>query len=174
MQIHPVRPEWTRKVLVGPHTDLPIRADHSAHAAGRLPRVRAGRRRRILLVVVTLAAVVGLCQCQPKLDPDTFGVQFKNDLHQPVRLALCKSDHSEKCDDPSYRERIVAGGALEENVGVDVRTEWAIELEDGELLRCVVLYWPRDPGHDVQISLTSAPSWANPCPDSTPAATERA
>ena len=50
----------------------------------------------------------------------------------------------------------------------DVGTEWAIESEDGRLLRCVLLYWKDSPGH-MQVNLSQAPRWAKPCPRHTQA-----
>ena len=72
---------------------------------------------------------------------DGFPVRFQNDLGQPTILALCHSDHSAICEHPYYRDRISSGGATEENISTDLRTEWAVEDANGKPLRCIVLYW---------------------------------
>jgi hypothetical protein len=126
-------------------------------------------RRRLLAVVASLGCVAGLSGCY---DDEPFGIHFVYDLSIPVVLALCHSDHSAKCEHPHYRDHIKAGGATAENIGVDVRTEWAIETEDGRLLRCIVLYWKHSPRHDMDVKVSQAPRWEWPCPRET-AATPR-
>jgi hypothetical protein len=115
-----------------------------------------------------MAVAITLAGCDPN-EPDAFGVSFQNDLGYPVVLALCHSDHSAICEHPHYRDNIAAGNAYAENISPDVRTEWAIETPGGELLKCVVLYWKHYPGSDQRVRLSDAPSWAWPCPRSTPA-----
>jgi hypothetical protein len=100
---------------------------------------------------------------------DSFLIRFNNDLAVPVVLALCNSDHSAKCEHPYYRDKIRPGDATEENISPDVSTEWAIETATGRPLRCVLLYWKNWPGHDMQVALSSAPHWGNPCARKTPA-----
>ena len=79
-------------------------------------------------------------------------------------IALCHSDHSARCEHPYYRDRVEPGHSAAENISPDLRTEWAVEREDGALLRCVVLYWKHYPGQDQRLSLSTAPEWAWPCP----------
>jgi hypothetical protein len=113
------------------------------------------------------AAALMLTGCTS--DPDAFAIYFKNDLAQPVVVALCHSDHSAKCEHAYYRDAIAPGASGPENISPDIRTEWAIETPDGQLLRCVVLYWRSWPGHDENVRLSAAPRWASPCPRTTPA-----
>jgi hypothetical protein len=83
-------------------------------------------------------------------------------------LALCHSDHSAVCADPYYSDTVAPGDTEAENISPDVSTEWAIESKTGKLLRCVVLYWKNQPGQDPAVSVSHAPSWANPCLSRTP------
>ena len=101
-------------------------------------------------------------------DPDAFAVRFINNLDRPVLLALCNSDHSAKCENPPYTDQIDPGKNVEENISPDVRTEWAIEALGGKPLRCVVLYWKYWPHHDVQLNISDAAQWADPCSRITP------
>jgi len=119
--------------------------------------------------VVVLSVVLSGCASDATLhDPDAFGVHFENDLSQPVVLALCQSDHSAVCEDPNYRDGIPAGSSHAENIAPGVRTAWAVEDENGNLLRCVILYWEHwSGGAEPHISLSSAPAWADPCPRQT-------
>ncbi len=122
-----------------------------------------------VLVAVVVALAVVACDSRALDGPDAFGIYFKNDLAQPVVLALCHSDHSAKCEHPSYRSNIPAGRSRGENISLDVRTEWAVETTDGRLLRCILLYWHYWPSHDEDVRLSRAPAWAWPCPRATPA-----
>jgi hypothetical protein len=97
-------------------------------------------------------------------EPDAFGVRFTNDLGQPVHLALCNSDRSEKCEHPSYSELIPAAGSIEENIAPTVQTEWAVLDDQGRLRRCVLLYWHHAPRDEPTVRLAASPKWANPCP----------
>jgi hypothetical protein len=115
------------------------------------------------------ALVVAGCSTRAINDPDSFAIYFKNDLGQPIVVALCHSDHSAKCEHAYYRDAVTPGASGSENISPDVRTEWAIETPDGQLLRCVVLYWQYRPGHDENVLVSAAPHWARPCPRSTPA-----
>jgi hypothetical protein len=126
---------------------------------------------KVLLLLVAGAAALTTAGCNTKHlnDPDAFGIYFKNDLSQPVFVALCHSDHSAKCEHPYYRDRITPGTSQGENISPDVRTEWAIETPSGRLLRCVVLYWKYWPGHDVNVRVSAVPRWAWPCSGTTPA-----
>jgi hypothetical protein len=126
---------------------------------------------RAAVAVVLSGALLMAAGCEASNDPDAFGVHFQNDLGQPVVLALCRSDHSAKCEHPYYRNRIAPGHTHPENISPDVRTEWAIETPSGKLLRCVVLYWEHYPGSEQLVHLSSAPHWAWPCPRETSALT---
>lgn len=95
--------------------------------------------------------------------PDAFAVRFQNDLGGSILLALCNSDHSRTCENPSYRDKLAAGSATEENISPDVKTEWAVETPDGHLLRCVLLYWKYAPNHTEIVRFSSAPAWSWPC-----------
>jgi hypothetical protein len=117
--------------------------------------------RRFSAAIALLAVAAG---CSMSNDPDAFAVHFTNDLGRPVVLALCKSAHSAKCEHPDYRNSVKAGESLGENISPDVRTEWAVETPDGQLLRCVNLYWRHYPGSDQTFRLSAAPRWADPCP----------
>jgi hypothetical protein len=126
---------------------------------------------RLLAGMILLICTVVLVGCDTRRfnDPDEFGIRFNNDLSIPIVLAICHSDHSAKCEHPYYRDHIKPGGATTENIGVDVRSEWAIENQDGRPLRCIVLYWKYWPGHDMQVKVSHTPSWAWPCPPETAA-----
>lgn len=123
-----------------------------------------GVRRFRLISTWTVVVGLALAACNSSTEPDAFPVHFDNDLGRSVVLALCKSDHSVKCEHPSYRVSIRDGGSHEENISPDVRTEWAVEASSGALLRCVRLYWKRYPGHTPRVSLSNAAAWSNPCP----------
>jgi hypothetical protein len=120
-----------------------------------------------LLVGAVVLASAG-CSTRGVNDPDSFAIYFKNDLEQPVVVALCHSDHSAKCEHPYYRDRIAPGADVPENISPDVRTEWAIETLGGRPLRCVVLYWQYWPGHDENVRVSAAPPWDRPCSRTTP------
>ena len=92
-------------------------------------RLGAMPRARLLAAVASLACVAGLVGCDS--EPDAFAVRFTNDLSLPVVLALCHSDRSAKCEHPYYRDHIKSGDATEENISPDIRTEWAIESDEG-------------------------------------------
>jgi hypothetical protein len=94
-------------------------------------------------------------------------VTFVNDLNHPVVLALCHSDHSDRCDDAYYRDSLAAGESGSENISYLIKTEWAVESTSGQLLRCVVLLWKKNPGILPRIRLSNTPRWQRPCPDST-------
>jgi len=118
--------------------------------------------------VLSLSALVfvfasAACDARGLNDPDSFAIHFRNDLPVPVVIALCHSDHSAKCEHPYYRDRARPGASYPENISPDVRTEWAIENDSGRLLRCVVLYWKHWPGHDMEVQVSQAPRWTNPC-----------
>lgn len=121
-------------------------------------------KRRVLVVSAGLLIVLASLS-DGSDDPDAFAVRFENDLSEPVVLALCNSDHSAKCDEPYYRDEISAGRSYEVNISTDLRTEWAIETSEGQLLRCVVLYWKHYPGAIETIRVSTAPRWTWPCPD---------
>jgi hypothetical protein len=125
--------------------------------------------RACLLVVLAMLTLACACDERAMSQPDAFPVYFRNDLTQPVVLALCHSDRSAGCADPSYSYTVAPGNTEAENISPDVSTEWAIESNTGKLLRCVVLYWKYQPSHDPAVSVSQAPSWANPCPRRTPA-----
>ena len=109
--------------------------------------------------------VVGTVACgASSTSPDTFAVHFDNDLGQPVVLALCKSDHSAKCEHSGYRDRVAIGQSYPENIEAAVRTEWAVQDVSGRNLHCVVLYWSHYPGIEPHIGLSTTPLWADPCP----------
>jgi len=127
--------------------------------------------RSALAALVILIALLVASGCGAN-EPDSFVVRFENDLTQPVVLSLCHSDHSAKCEHPYYRDHIAPGVGYPENISPDVRTEWAIETADGELLRCVVLYWKHYPGETQHVRMSTAPRWAVPCPRPTPAVGE--
>ena len=122
----------------------------------------------IVSVVLATLSVAG-CSTRGWDDPDAFGIYFNNDLRRPVVLALCHSDHSAKCANPYYRDKIAPGSSVAENISPDVRTEWAIETPDASLLRCVVLHWRYWPRHDENVRLSQAPRWNRPCSRTTPA-----
>src|SRR2546428_12842813 len=65
---------------------------------------------------------------------------------------------------PRYLCGLVILAAGIENISRDVRTEWAIESPNGQLLRCVLLYRRHYPGEDRQLRISAAPRWASPCP----------
>ena len=109
------------------------------------------------------------CDTRGWNDPDAFGIHFKNDLSRPVVLALCASDQSVDCEHAYYRDDVPAGGGTAENIAPDVRTEWAIESADGQLLRCILLYWKYWPGHNETVRVSEAPRWGTPCSRETPA-----
>ncbi len=113
-----------------------------------------------------LTMLVASAGCASINDPDAFAVRLTNDLGRPVVLALCNSSHSAKCEHPAYRNSVKVGESYPENIAPDVRTEWAVETSDGQLLRCVNLYWKHYPGHDATFRLSAASPWANPCPPS--------
>lgn len=117
---------------------------------------------RIAIAVVLVLAAVGCGNIVS--DSDALAVRFKNDLGKPVRLALCNSDHSEKCENPAYSDPVPAGGSIEENIAPTVQTEWAVLDDRDRPMRCVVLYWQHDPLDEPVIRLSSSPRWANPCP----------
>jgi hypothetical protein len=121
----------------------------------------------VLLAGVML--ILAGCSTRGMNDPDAFGVYFKNDLARPVVVALCHSDHSAKCEHAYYQDGIAPGSSEGENISPDVRTEWAIETPEGQLLRCVVLYWRYWPGHDENVLISAAPGWTWPCARTTPA-----
>jgi hypothetical protein len=125
------------------------------------------------LAAAALSGCLLLAACNPNAtyEPDAFAVTFHNDLGRPAWLALCQSAHSASCEHPFYRYRIAAGGSYPENIAPDVRTEWAVEAQDGQLIGCVLLHWQHYPGHAQQLRLSAAPSWHNPCPDITSSAT---
>lgn len=118
---------------------------------------------------VVLSLVLAGCASDATLnDPDAIAVHFDNDLSQPVVLALCQSDHSAVCEHPFYSDHIPAGASDVENISPGVRTEWAVEDDSGALLRCVILYWEHWSGGDEpHVSLSSAPTWGDPCPRQT-------
>jgi hypothetical protein len=89
---------------------------------------------------------------------------FHNDLGWLAWLALCQSTHSGSCERPRYRDRIAAGGSMPENIGPGSPEEWAVQVKDGRLIGCVLLYWKHYPGHAQQLRLSAAGSWRNPCP----------
>ena len=89
-------------------------------------------------------------------------VIFENDLGRPVVLARCRAAPSVSCARPSKRVRIAAGRTHAATV------DYAVESPAGALLRCVVLYWTRDPGDVPRIKLSRTPRWSRQCPDSTP------
>jgi hypothetical protein len=125
-------------------------------------------------IVASLGAgILAGCDSRAINDPDAFGIRFNNDLGTSVVLALCHSDHSARCEHPYYRDKISAGGATEENISPDVRTEWAIETPTGRPLRCILLYWKYWPKHDMQVAVSAAPPWANPCVRTSPASALR-
>lgn len=147
---------------------LPTEAKVLGHTRG----VRATTLRhlcsRVWRPLVAASIAFGVAGCDARFDePDAFTVQFDNDLGIPVRLALCNSDHSEKCEHPAWTDTIATGESHPENIAPGVRTEWAVLDETGTLLRCVLLYWPHYLGHDQRVALSSAPAWSNPCPDIT-------
>jgi hypothetical protein len=117
---------------------------------------------------IALLMIAG-CSTTGMNDPDSFAIYFNNDLRQSVVVALCHSDHSAKCEHAYYRDAIAPGTAEPENISPDIRTEWAIETPDGQLLRCVVLYWHYWPGHDEDVRVSAAPRWTWPCSRTTPA-----
>jgi hypothetical protein len=119
--------------------------------------------RCLYLALVVIVAAAG---CDSSNDPDAFAVQFVNDLGRPVVLALCNSSNSAKCEHPHYRDSVKIGESYPENIAPDVRTEWAVETPDGQILRCVNLYWKHYPGHDQTFRLSAASAWAKPCPSS--------
>jgi hypothetical protein len=122
--------------------------------------------RRLLGWSPWLVSLVGLapaCGALHTGDRDSFAVHFTNDLSVPVVVALCHSANSAKCERPYYRDRIKPGEETVENISPDVRTEWAIESQDGLRLRCVVLSLPRRLGRDVRVDVSHAPLWTSPC-----------
>ena len=141
--------------------------------SGQISTVKVACRSAVLAIAALATSAVALTSCTFSNDPDSFVIEFRNDLDQPVYLALCNSAHSENCDNPHYRKRIAAGASSAQNISPDVRTEWAVESADGEMLRCVVLYWRHYQGHDMKLGLAGTPAWSNPCQDSTALATER-
>ncbi len=121
-----------------------------------------------MVICAALMSVAG-CSTRGMNDPDSFAIYFKDDLGQPVVVALCHSDHSATCEHAYYRDAIAAGHSGAENISPDVRTEWAIETPGGRLLSCIVLYWRYWPGHDENVQLSAAPRWSWPCSRTTPA-----
>jgi hypothetical protein len=83
-----------------------------------------------------------------------------------VFVVSAGSSHRATCEHPAYRNSVKVGESYPENIAPDVRTEWAVETPDGELLGCVNLYWKHYPGHDLTFRLSGASPWANPCPPS--------
>jgi hypothetical protein len=116
------------------------------------------------IAVLTLLLAFAMAGCDTSNDPDAFGINFQNDLGEPVLIELCHSDHSAKCSDPYYKDLAKPGTSYPENIAPDVRTEWAVTDTQGHLLRCVVLYWKHAPGDPQTVRLSSAPRWTNPCP----------
>ena len=117
---------------------------------------------------LALAVIVAAAGCDFSNDPDAFAVHFVNDLGRPIVLALCNSHNatSAKCEHPAYRDSVKIGESYGENIGPDVRTEWAVETPEGELLRCVNLYWKHYPGSGQTFRLSAASPWSTPCPPS--------
>ena len=117
---------------------------------------------------LALALIVAAAACDLSNDPDAFAVHFVNDLGQPVVLALCNSHigTSMRCEHPAYRDSVKSGESYPENIAPDVRTEWAVETPDGQLLRCVNLYWKHYPGRSQTFRLSAASPWTKPCPSS--------
>ena len=106
------------------------------------------------------AFVVCGCNARAMNQPDAFAVRFHNDLGGLIVLALCNSDRSRRCENPSYRDKIAAGSTTEENISPDLKTEWAAETPDGHLLRCVLLYRKYAPSHTQTVDFLSAPTWS--------------
>ena len=61
-----------------------------------------------------------------------------------------------RCEHPAYRDSVKSGESYPENIAPDVRTEWAVETPDGQLLRCVNLYWKHYPGRSQTFRLSAA------------------
>jgi hypothetical protein len=129
-------------------------------------RSRLMRWFRVLVVAFAAAFVVLeiIQQRGSNHDRDIFTVRFHNDLSTPIVLALC--DSSATCSHPYYRDRIPSGESHPANISADLPTEWAVETEGGQLLRCINLYWKTYPGHTPDVLLSSAPRWSMSCPSS--------
>jgi hypothetical protein len=118
----------------------------------------------VAVLAVFVFAAVDTTQAERDANTDVFAVRFQNDLGRAAVLALCKSDHSEKCEHPDYRDGIPEDDVREENVSTDVGTEWAVEDDAGNASRCIVLHFDRYPGRVPIVLLSDAADWANPCP----------
>jgi hypothetical protein len=123
----------------------------------------------LLGAVVLTGAIASACTLQGYRT-----VIFENDLGRPIVLARCRSVHAAACDRPVKRVTIAPGKTRAMNIDYSVRGEYAVESPAGELLRCVVLYWKRNPGDVPRIELSRTPRWSRTCPDSTPGASPHA
>jgi hypothetical protein len=125
--------------------------------------------RRASLVAISVLLVVVLCGC---MGPDDgrhvalFGIRFRNDLTHRIVLVACNTDGGARCDLIREPHPVDPGKQYSDGIAPGGRELWAVEAPDGRKLRCVNLHWVRYPGFIPLVSLSRAPPWTTPCPES--------
>lgn len=121
--------------------------------------------RTIALCGVAVGLLLAACGVSDAdLNHDTFPIWFKNDLGQPVVIALCNSDHSDICEHPAFTDPIDDGRLQPENIELHAPEEWAVANSSGNLFKCARLSFAHYPGHSPHVLLSEAAPWADPCP----------